>query len=92
MFTAWQVLTSVFTRFAKILYGDVDRGKFHVHWLEHASQTVMEELGHPQELFFNDLCAHIDFQTIVSKVTVHEHPKTDIGPDDFFVKYMRSLN
>ena len=74
-------------RFARILYGDIDRNQFHVQWLEHSSHTMLEELGHPQELFYNDLCNHVHFKFIVAKVAAHEvSDSSGIKPEDFFVK------
>jgi DNA (cytosine-5)-methyltransferase 1 len=77
-------------RFAKIIYID-DSGlaehPVHVQWLEHGSQILMEELAHPQELFYNDLCGSIPYKVVVGKVTVHEDPKFTVKAEDFFVKW-----
>jgi DNA (cytosine-5)-methyltransferase 1 len=57
-----------------------------VQWLEHGSQILMEELAHPQELFFNDLCGSIPYKTVVGKITINEDPKSTVKAEDFFVK------
>lgn len=77
-------------RFAKILYMDIDQNQAHVQWLEHGSQTYLEELAHPQELFYNDLCGHIPFQTIVAPIVVHEcpNPQFVVDPEHYFIKYV----
>ena len=46
----------------------------------------MEELAHPQELFYNDLCGSVPYKIIAGKVTVHEDPKGTVKAEDFFVK------
>jgi len=80
-------MTHASVRFAKIIYIDDEAEKpVHVQWLEHGSQILMEELAHPQELFYNDLCAGVPYKTIVSKITVHEDPKFTVNVEDFFVK------
>lgn len=72
------------------MYCDSETGMVHIHWLEHGSQTVLEELAHPQELFYNDTCTNIPFELIVGKVHVHEvargQPKPRLKPEDYFVK------
>lgn len=74
--------------FAKILYGDADLKQFHVLWLEYSSHTVLQELGHPQELFYNDICDHVDFHNIIAKVNVLEVPDIlTVRPEDYFVKF-----
>ncbi|RDB29208.1 DNA (cytosine-5)-methyltransferase 3 [Hypsizygus marmoreus] len=80
--------------FARVLYADSDLRKFHVQWLEHSSQTMQEELANPQELYYNELCAHIEFQTVVGKVTVHECPHSidSIPPDEFFARFTHDKN
>ncbi|GLB43613.1 putative class I-like SAM-binding methyltransferase superfamily, C5-methyltransferase family protein [Lyophyllum shimeji] len=77
--------------FAKILYGDIDTKMFHVRWLQHSSQTMMEELGHPQELFFNDLCDHVPFGAVISRIVVHEGPDPPPKPDEYFVKFVYDI-
>lgn len=77
-------------RFAKIVYLDIETSTVHIHWLEHGSQTFLEELAHPQELFYNDTCTSIPFELIVGKVNVHEvirgQPKPTLQPEEYFVK------
>jgi DNA (cytosine-5)-methyltransferase 1 len=76
-----------FVRFAKIVYiDDSASNPVHIQWLEHGSQILMEELAHPQELFYNDLCGSIPYKIVVGKVAVHEDPKFTVKPEDFFVK------
>jgi DNA (cytosine-5)-methyltransferase 1 len=80
-------LAEVPVRFAKIIYLDDTSSKpVHVQWLEHGSQILMEELAHPQELFYNELCGSIPYKTVVGKVTVHDGPKAMVKVEDFFVK------
>ncbi|KAF8079195.1 S-adenosyl-L-methionine-dependent methyltransferase [Lyophyllum atratum] len=78
--------------FAKILHGSIDMGRFHVQWLQHSSQTMMEELGHSQELFFNDLCDYIPFSAVIGKVVVHEDPSPPLKADEYFVKFTYDIN
>jgi DNA (cytosine-5)-methyltransferase 1 len=80
-------LAEALIRFAKIIYlDDTSSRPVHVQWLEHGSQILMEELAHPQELFFNDLCGSIPYKTVVGKITIYEDPKSTVKAEDFFVK------
>ncbi|KAG5635917.1 hypothetical protein H0H81_009679 [Sphagnurus paluster] len=76
--------------FAKIMYADQD-GRVHVHWLQHSSQTMMEELGHPQELFFNNLCDSIPYRELIGKITVHESSTPPDKVDEYFVQLIYDI-
>ncbi|KAF5385343.1 hypothetical protein D9615_001032 [Tricholomella constricta] len=78
--------------FARILYGDADAGMFHVQWLQHSSQTMLEELGHPQELFYNDICDHVLFTAVTHKIVVHEGPSPPPDAHEYFVKFTYDIN
>ncbi|KAG5642233.1 hypothetical protein DXG03_003378 [Asterophora parasitica] len=82
--------------FAKILYADIDLQNFHVQWLQHSSQTMMQELGNPQELFYNELCDHVSFKAVADKIVVHEGPHQDREPPlaahEYFVNFTYDLH
>lgn len=61
-------------------------GHFHVQWLQHSTQTMMEELGHPQELFWNDICENVPLGAVIEKMKVHESLNPPENPDEYFVK------
>ncbi|KLO20160.1 S-adenosyl-L-methionine-dependent methyltransferase [Schizopora paradoxa] len=52
--------------FAKVLSIRREDNTFHGQWFEHGSQTVLEELAHPQELFLTNLCDDIKLSAILS--------------------------
>lgn len=58
----------------------------HVQWLEHASQTMLQELANPQELFFCNLCNPVSLGALIAKVKVHLNPPGSVKPDEYFVR------
>ncbi|KAG6907943.1 hypothetical protein DXG01_006801 [Tephrocybe rancida] len=71
--------------FGQIVYSHMNPtpGGFHIHWMEHSTQTMLEELGHPQELFWNDICGDVPWGAVISKVDVHEGSKVPENPAEF---------
>ncbi|KAL0951895.1 hypothetical protein HGRIS_008552 [Hohenbuehelia grisea] len=76
--------------FAKIVCLNSRDFKVHAQWFEHSSGTAMEELGHSQQLYLNEICDSSHMRCIIEKVNVHFDPKGDIPPLDFF--YRSSYN
>ncbi|KAG6870527.1 hypothetical protein C0992_013103 [Termitomyces sp. T32_za158] len=74
--------------FAQVVYCCMNPppGHFHVHWLQHSTQTMLEELGHPQELFWNDICENVPLGAVIDKVKVYESSKPPENADEYFVK------
>ncbi|KAG6840764.1 hypothetical protein C0991_004549 [Blastosporella zonata] len=89
-----ETIADYFCSFAQIVYGKMDPapGTFHVHWLTHSSKTMMEELGRPQELFWNDVCdddrkeTEITWGAVVAKIKVQEGSNIPENPGEYFVK------
>ena len=54
-------------KFLKIIYLYEGGGKklFHGHWLQHSSQTVLQEMSHPNSLFWLNECEDVPVSTIV---------------------------
>lgn len=77
-------------RFARIMYANADKSEVHIQWLEHGCKTFLEELGHPQELFYCNTCTSIPFQQVIGKVQVREVARGQstptLEPHEFFVK------
>ncbi|KAG6884780.1 hypothetical protein C0993_008341 [Termitomyces sp. T159_Od127] len=80
--------------FAQIVYCCMNPspGHFHVHWLQHSAQTMLEELGHTQELFWNDICENVPLGAVVDKIKVYESSKPPGNPDEYFVKFVYDAN
>ncbi|OBZ68208.1 DNA (cytosine-5)-methyltransferase 1B [Grifola frondosa] len=76
--------------FARIIYIDQQRKKLHVQWFEHSSQTFLQEIGNPQELFLFKTCDHVDIKLVVGKVKVHRLPamEAEVGPLDYFYNFV----
>lgn len=58
----------------------------HVQWLEHASQTMLQELADSQELFFYSLCNPVPLGSLAAKVKVHVNPSGSVKSDEYFVR------
>ncbi|KAG6901728.1 hypothetical protein C0995_008696 [Termitomyces sp. Mi166 len=80
--------------FAQIVYCGMNPspGHFHVHWLQHSTQTMLEELGHPQELFWNDICEDVPLGAVIDKVKVHDSSEPPENFDEYFVKFVYDAN
>ncbi|KAH9486450.1 DNA (cytosine-5)-methyltransferase 1 [Psilocybe cubensis] len=80
--------------FAKIIYIMAESHQVHVQWFNHGSQTILNELAHPQELFLSDLCGHDTVNHIVAKVTVHYLPN-EVDPKvkagEYFCKFSHDI-
>ncbi|KAJ3571618.1 hypothetical protein NP233_g3648 [Leucocoprinus birnbaumii] len=78
--------------FARIIYIKNEEQIAHVQWLEHASQTMLNELANSQELFFCKLCNPIPLGCLVAKAQVHVNPAGSVKPDEYFVRYIHDLS
>jgi len=60
---------------------------FHVEWFYHGSQTITEEVAHPQELFLSSQCGLASLHEIAGKVKLSYFAESDkVKPEDFFCK------
>ena len=50
----------------------------HVQWFSHSSKVDLCHLGHPNELFVQDLCDRVRLDLILGKMTMIE----PLGPED----------
>ncbi|KAG7452102.1 S-adenosyl-L-methionine-dependent methyltransferase [Guyanagaster necrorhizus] len=73
--------------FARVLFIDFESEMAHVLWYDHGSNTVLEELAHPQELFILDLCTSIPLLSICGTVKVHRWPKEPVPLSDFYCRF-----
>lgn len=62
---------SLYARYAKIIYIDSQLKTLHVQWFEHSSQTILEDLGDPQELFLTDNCNDLPNRLVCGKVVAN---------------------
>lgn len=62
-------------RFARIISIQMETRKAHIQWFEHSSQTLMDEISHPRELFVNQLCDNYPLREILGKVSVRSLQK-----------------
>ena len=82
-----QLLTQVLVRFAKIIHMNEEHETVHVQWFEHSSKTILQELGHAQELFLVNQCDTQALGHIIGKVDTHyiqpDESLADVQPHDF---------
>ncbi len=86
MFEGISTTDHMMFRFARIIYIKIEEQIAHVQWLEHASQTMLQELANQQEVFFCTLCNPVPLSSLVSKVKVHVNPPSSVQPDEFFAR------
>jgi len=63
----------------------------HIQWFEHSSKTILQELGHPQELFLINQCDTQALRHIIGKVNTHyikpDQSLAGVRPHDYFYRY-----
>ncbi|KAF8131609.1 S-adenosyl-L-methionine-dependent methyltransferase [Boletus edulis] len=78
--------------FARIINMNELHETVHVQWFEHSSNTILQELGHSQELFLVDHCDTQALKHIIGKVNAHyikpDQSIVDVKPHDFFYRYL----
>ncbi|CCM04603.1 uncharacterized protein FIBRA_06785 [Fibroporia radiculosa] len=77
--------------FGKIIFIDQRRKKVHCQWMEHASKTMLEEIGDPQELFLCGTCTkpNVDLHDILDKATVcwNSRRNNNLAPSEFYCSF-----
>ncbi|KAL4067275.1 S-adenosyl-L-methionine-dependent methyltransferase [Scleroderma yunnanense] len=77
--------------FARIVYIDGDDETVHVQWFDHSSKTIVEQLGHPQELFLTTHCDTVGVNLIIGRVEAHYiapgQSLAEVSSHDFFYRY-----
>ena len=81
----------VFSRFGKIIFIDSYAKVAHLQYYQHSSQTMLQEIADPQELFLTETCGAIQMNSILSKIVVHSRifrvqSSTQLDVLDFFCK------
>ncbi|KZT09519.1 S-adenosyl-L-methionine-dependent methyltransferase [Laetiporus sulphureus 93-53] len=76
--------------FGHILWINQKSKQIHVQWFDHSSQSCLEEIGDPQELFLTDTCGTIDVSRVVCKATVHwkKQAADSARPSEFYCSYL----
>ena len=71
-------------RFGRIHYIIMHNQTFHVEWFYHGSQTIMDEVAHPQELFLSNQCGYASLHEIAGKVKLAYFAESDkVKSEDF---------
>ncbi|SJL06388.1 uncharacterized protein ARMOST_09724 [Armillaria ostoyae] len=73
--------------FARVLFIDFESEMAHVLWYDHGSNSILEELAHPQELFVLDHCTSIPLVSICGTVKVHHSPEGAVPSSDFYCRF-----
>lgn len=77
-------------RFARIL--SFDRQKkptAHIRWFQHQTETVMNGIGHPQEIYLTKWCQDIPLECISAKVKVCSKPSAiPLDCDTYLFRYV----
>lgn len=74
-------------RFGRIHYIAMNNQTFHVEWFYHGSQTIMDEVAHPQELFLSNECGFPGLHEIAGKVNVVYFADPEkVKPSEYFCK------
>ena len=81
----------VFSRFGKVVFIDSYAKVAHLQYYQHSSQTMLQEISDPQELFLTETCGAIQLNSVLSKIVVRSgifrvQPSTELDVLDFFCK------
>ncbi|KAF8559884.1 S-adenosyl-L-methionine-dependent methyltransferase [Imleria badia] len=78
--------------FARIIHMNEEHETVHVQWFEHSSKTILQELGHSQELFLINQCDTQALTLIIGKVNAHyikpDESIAGVKPHDYFYRYL----
>ncbi|KAI0368858.1 S-adenosyl-L-methionine-dependent methyltransferase [Pilatotrama ljubarskyi] len=79
-----------FCWFAKIVHINQQQQQFHVQWYEHGSQTFLQEICNPQELFLWPSCSNICIKNALGKIVVHNTlpSNRELGPLEFLCRFV----
>ena len=91
MFLAMHSSRLISSRFGKIIFIDSYAKVAHLQYYQHSSQTMLQEISDPQELFLTETCGAIQLNSILSKIVVHSgifrvQSSTKLDVLDFFCK------
>ena len=73
-------------RFGRIHYIVMHNHTFHVEWFYHGSQTIMDEVAHPQELFLSNQCGFASLHEVAGKVMMSYCTEAEVKSEEFFCK------
>jgi len=78
---------NLWSRFGRIHYITMNNQTVHVQWFYHGSQTIMDEVAQPQELFLSNQCGYPRLHEIAGKVRLAYFVEPEkLKADEYFCK------
>ena len=71
------------SRFARIVYINAEDERVHVQWFDHASNTFLDDIADPRELFLTPLCDTLPLITLCGTVSVADMSGVAAVRDNF---------
>jgi DNA (cytosine-5)-methyltransferase 1 len=75
-------VTGIF-RFGRIVHINGEDERVHVQWFDHASNTFLDDIADPRELFLTPLCDTLPLITLCGTVPVTDMSGVAAVSDDF---------
>ena len=70
-------------RFGRIVHINGEDERVHVQWFDHASNTFLDDIADPRELFLTPLCDTLPLITLCGTVPVADMSGVPVVGDDF---------
>lgn len=71
------------SRFGRIVHINGEDERVHVQWFDHASNTFLDDIADPRELFLTPLCDTLPLITLCGTVPVADMSRVTAVRDDF---------
>ena len=71
------------SRFGRIVYINGEYERVHVQWFDHASNTFLDDIADPRELFLTPLCDTLPLITLCGTVSVADMSGVAAVSDNF---------
>ncbi len=76
-------------RFGRIVHINAEDERVHLQWFDHASNTFLDDIADPRELFLTPLCDTLPLITLCGTIPVVDMSGSTAVRDDFDGYYVR---
>jgi DNA (cytosine-5)-methyltransferase 1 len=77
------------SRFGRIVHINAEDERVHVQWFDHVSNTFLDNIADPRELFLTPLCDTLPLITLCGTIPVADMSGATAVRDDFVGYYVR---
>jgi DNA (cytosine-5)-methyltransferase 1 len=77
------------SRFGRIVHINAEDERVHIQWFDHVSNTFLENIADPRELFLTPLCDTLPLISLCGTISVADMSGATTVRDDFDGYYVR---